>query len=808
MTMTRVPSDTAERFMKMYLTVLVLVAYPLTASGDPAAKPGTLVGRIVEASTQQPLVGANLHLLGTDFGTASGADGSFELPGLREDLYKLEISHIGYNTHIATDVRIIRGKTLDLRDISLEAAVIAGDEVTVAAGYFVEDRERPVSNHQYHREEIRRAPGTGGDIFRALAILPGVSSSGGEFSAFTVRGASPRDNIILVDGIPFDKVAHFEGGSEQDEAQGGRFSIFVPGLINEAKFQSGGFPARFGGKKASYLGLQVKEGNRNSPTVDGRYDLLGWEVNYDGPSYVAANTSVILSARSEDFERILDMIDEVEGGYPRLTDVVVKTTTDLSARNKVSLLGIFAPEKYDREVRHVLATKVPEELDAALWDVEEERYLLGLNWRLLTGSSGFLQTTAYYRGNRRDFIFGRAYPRLVDGLPSQNDPVPVRSDIFGEHQKENEVGLRSMLTHKLDRDTEVVAGFELSRVALDFQLQQNEIDTLYTFDSRDLRPDQDSKFVVVRPEFVSSAYDDSKINAAGYAEMSRTVAEALTLNPGVRYEYSQFNGASTLSPRLSASYSMTPKTRLSFATGVYYQNPQFGDVAVAPANNKLRNEKAYHLIAGVAHYLQKDVRLTTEAYYHSFDNLVVRPDRASELRTNQGTGWTRGIDVSLVKRLVMRSYGQVSYSFNQSRRDDGNGDGEYDSDFNQPHILTLLAGYQPSKEWTFSAKWKYATGFPTTAFIVHNNVHGDASLLRFSQEITADNTDRIDPHHGLNIRADYRKQLGRLALVGFLEIINIYDRLNVNFERFVPETGRIEKYGTGVLPTIGLRLEM
>ena len=66
------------------------------------------------------------------------------------------------------------------------------------------------------REEIRRNPGSASDVFRALDMLPGVVATG-EFSSFTVRGNGPRDNLILVDGIPFEQVVHFDQGVGEEE---------------------------------------------------------------------------------------------------------------------------------------------------------------------------------------------------------------------------------------------------------------------------------------------------------------------------------------------------------------------------------------------------------------------------------------------------------------------------------------------------------------------------------------------------------------------------------------------------------------
>ena len=66
--------------------------------------------------------------------------------------------------------------------------------------------------------------------------------------------------------IFFDKISHFNGGSsEEQDKQGGRFSIFAPNIIEEARFQGGGFSAVYGGKLASFLDIKIKEGNRQTP---------------------------------------------------------------------------------------------------------------------------------------------------------------------------------------------------------------------------------------------------------------------------------------------------------------------------------------------------------------------------------------------------------------------------------------------------------------------------------------------------------------------------------------------------------------
>lgn len=781
----------------------IVVYLLLSASALWAQSSGSISGKIADKTTKQPLEDAVVVVAGTGLGATTDAQGRFVIENVAENIYKLEVHFVGYDSFLQTDVRVVRGKTTYLAEIELIQSVLEGEETIVAAGYFREDAQAPVSSFTYTRDEIRRTPGATGDIFRAMETLPGVSTSGGEFAAFSVRGGSPEENIILIDNIPFDKVSHFNGGSsEEQDKQGGRFSIFAPNLIEEARFQAGGFSAVYGGKLASFLDIKIKEGNRQTPTIDGRFDVTGWELNYDGPLSLANNTSLVLSARHTNFTRILDMTGQDDLGRPRFNDFIVKTTTELNARHKVSLLGIFAPEKFDRETEHVFNSGGTASND--LVDFEEQKSLVGLNWRYLTGASSVLQTSVYQRATDRLVHVGKAWSAV--------NPVQVEGDLHSrfyltQDNEESEIGLRSVFTQVLSPKTTWTAGVELSRARFDNRLAQAGLDTLYTYSAQDFRPDPTQRFVVRAPEFVNARFDANKNQFATFGEWSISPTKRLTVNTGLRYEYNEFNGNSYFSPRLSSTYRLDKKTRLNFASGVYYQTPEFDVVTATPLNEQLDNERAYHFIAGVTRYVRDDLKFTAETYYKVFDDLIVRPDRTRPLRTNAGDGWASGVDLSLVKRFVDKFYGQINYSYALSERNDRDGQGAYNADFNQPHIFNVLAGYEFNKTWALSAKWRYATGRPKDSFVVHENVLGDVNNLRYGQEITGNNADRLPAFHTFNIRLDSRRQLGRIALVGFLDIVNLYGHLNVNEDRFLELSGKEDRRGFEILPTAGLRVE-
>ncbi len=774
--------------------------------GAETTTKGNISGVVIDKESKQPIPNVSVQIIGTQTGTSTDIDGTFIIKNVEEDIYKLQYSSIGYMRHIETNVRVVRNKTTMVKEIELNEQIVSGETVEVTASVFSSDNVSPVTNYHYSMEEIRRSPGATGDIFRAIETLPGVASSGGEFSAFSVRGGSPRDNIVVVDNIPFDKVSHFDGGTEEQEAQGGRFSIFTPGVIDEANFQAGGFSARYGGKNASFVDLKIKEGNRESATMNGTYDVLGWEFNYDGPSYLQGKTSLLFSARHQNFRTILDMTGQKDLGYPSFTDVLLKTTTELDSRNKISILGIYSPEFFERTIDNVYEID-DQKYDNQLARSSDTKSLLGLNWRTLTGTSSVLENAVYYRGNTADFRRSNSYVYPYNGIVPKKEDAHVRDDYYKYTSDEDEIGIRSQFTYTPTSVSSIAVGIQANNTAFSYSAKQIMAETLFVYDRNDFRPNPAEKFIILDPAFINSTLSTSKSTGAAFAEYTYSPNEVLKFIPSVRYEYNGFNEKSYISPRFSASYFISDKTKLSAATGVYYQPVELRTISLDVRNAKLKNERSIHYIVGVTTYLTDDVKFTAEFYHKDLNDLIVKTDRTTDLRKNSGTGQARGIDFGLVKKFTDKWYGQMNYSYSSSRRDNHDGLPEYNSDFDQPHIFNVLFGYELNSEWSFSTKWKFATGRPKDSYVLNANVFNDPGMMRYSKEITGNNTERLPDFHTWNVRADYRKQLGDVAIVAFLDILNLYNRLNVNEERFIETTGTIDPKGFQILPSFGLKLE-
>jgi len=770
-----------------------------------AAENGSIKGKVIDKTTKKPLIGANVTVQGTKSGGATDSLGFYFIQNVPENIYILNYSYLGYEKNSETEIRVTRGKTTYVKEVEMSESPIKSREVSITASAFKEDKDLHVSNFGYSKQEIIRSPGSAGDILRAIETMPGVSTMGGEFNAFSVRGGSPKDNIILIDNIPFSKISHFASGSEDEEAQGGRFSIFSPGLIESASFQAGGFPARYGGKNASFLDLKLKEGNRDDFTANGTYDLLGWEVNYDGPTYLLKNTSLVLSARQQDYKTLLEMIDEFGEGHPKLADYIFKTTTDISSNHKISITGIYSTETFIRTPDHIFKAKNLDNQD--LYDQSEDKYLLGLNWRYLLSGQGFLQTSLYFENTDSKSSEGHAFTDPVNGIQPTINNLQVRNNIYVNNQNEKQFGIKSVLTYQLNKNTTFITGAELNRFGGKFNRFINGIDTLYEYDKNDSRQ-ANQNYLIINPDDYNSKFDAFKSNISLYAEANYSINERLSINPGIRYDFSDINKTNYFSPRISGSYFVNPEVSINFAAGIFYQMPGISTIAYNNGIN-LNNEKAIHYILGSNIFLSGNMKLTIETYYRLLSDLVVKPDRTRSYFTNSGSGWSAGVDISLIKRLTEDFYGQVNYSYSLSKRDDNNGKGEYNHDFNQPHMFNILAGYQINDEWSISAKWKYASGRPMDSYIIRKDVFINPNYIRYSKEITDKNNSRYKDFHTLNLRIDYRKQFAeRFAVVAFIDIINLYSNKNENVSNFIEKTGKIDLIGMEMLPTFGFKIEI
>ena len=393
--------------MKFITTLIVLHSCISLSIFAQESSTGNMKGTVIDSRTKQPLAGVTVQIVETKQGTKTDTNGNFRISTVKVGKYIVKASYIGYTSALLTEQSVLNGKTLSL-SIELNEDIIHADTVEISAFRYENNKTKPISTFSFSRDEISLNPGAQGDIFRAIGMLPGVSSSGGIYSAIAVRGQGVRDNVYMVDDIPLTEVGHLEGNSFFNDPNGGRFSIFAPRVIDNAIFQGGAFGAEFGRRSASYLGLNIKEGNSENTVIDGQLDLLGISLNYDGKSYFHDKTTLFLSARYQNFYPLVHLVGLQNLGLPVYADFIIKTTTELNAKNKLSILTIISPESFVRDMDNVYADK---DLNLLyLPDFKRNKILAGVNLRTLLGTTSVWKNILYFTNYSSTVQVGKAYP--------------------------------------------------------------------------------------------------------------------------------------------------------------------------------------------------------------------------------------------------------------------------------------------------------------------------------------------------------------------------------------------------------------
>ena len=209
-----------------------------------AQKSIVVSGYIEDAASGEKLISAIVYTPKLGIGEETNNYGFFSL-NLPKGEQKLTVSYAGYAPlELNLDLRSDTSITFRLKSIELETVTISAKK---------QDRiENKVQMSQVTVpiEQIKKLPALLGevDVLKALQLLPGVKSGGEGQNGLYVRGGSPDQNLIMLDGVPLYNVSHI----------GGFVSVFNGDAIRNVTLTKGGFPARFGGRLSSVIEIDMK----------------------------------------------------------------------------------------------------------------------------------------------------------------------------------------------------------------------------------------------------------------------------------------------------------------------------------------------------------------------------------------------------------------------------------------------------------------------------------------------------------------------------------------------------------------------
>lgn len=768
------------------LLLLTTAATRLTGqvpSSQPALAAGIITGRVVDAVTEQGLAEATIRIVGQTVTATSGGDGSFTLRGVTPGIVRLEVRRLGYLPTIRSDLAVSAGKpvvvTLAMRRLPAEQLAA----VTVRPSAFPAEPASgtPVSTTTLTSEELRRTPGALEDVVQALAVTPGIATTGGGRNDLFVRGGAAYENLFVVDNIEVPNINHF--GSQG--STGGPLSLMNVRFIEEATLSAGGFGVRYGDRVSSATSLTLREGNRER--LAGELNLAASQFGaiVEGP--IGRTGSFLLNIRRS----YLDLLFEALGVafVPTYTDLTAKLAWRPTARDAVSFLTVAAID----EIAFNNDSAESRVSNSQILGTAQDQYFSGLTWKRLL-ARGVVTTT-----------LGRTWSRYRS---VQNDSLVPPNPIFALRSTEGETSLRTDLTREVGSALTIDAGVIVKTAP---RLRYDV--TLPGF----LRTDAAG---VPRALAVDTTFASTRLGA--YAQATVQATPRLRVTGGLRGDtYGALGDARTLAPRLSAVYQLSAPTSLTLSAGRYYQAPSAIWLVGDPGNaGRLTPLRADQVVAGWRRLIGDDWRVQVEGYAKRYakyptrlfrPNAVLQPGGFDDATTDipfgleplaaTGTGKVWGAEALLQKRLgVIPVYGLVAVSYTKTAFTGADGTTARGA-FDTPLIFNVVGGWRPSPVWEFSGRLRSSTGRPYTPYLTAGAEAGRLDFTRYNGE-------RLPSFFSVDARVDRRWTVGRTQLVTFIDVGNINARANVNGYRWNPRTRLVEaQSGIAILPTIGINWE-
>ena len=263
--------------------VILLLFFSLSGANS-FAQDLLLTGIVTNAKSGETLPAANVVVKGTSIGTATNVDGYFTLLNLPSKKFTLNVFYVGcHPLEMEIDLDKIDGRL----NVEMQPSNIEIDEVYVSAkAYKMIKATEGVSATRVSPIDLKTLPSFGQvDVFRSLQLLPGISGTNESSSGLYVRGGTPDQNLVLLDGMTVYNVDHFFGF----------FSAFNADAIKDIQMFKGGYPAKYGGRISSVVDLTGKNGDPNNFHMSGGVNLLDAHASVEIPLW--GKGSILLAGR-------------------------------------------------------------------------------------------------------------------------------------------------------------------------------------------------------------------------------------------------------------------------------------------------------------------------------------------------------------------------------------------------------------------------------------------------------------------------------------------------------------------------------
>jgi hypothetical protein len=722
----------------------------------------TISGYFTDLDSGEPLLSANVIDLNTGQGALANTYGFYSLTLPAEaDSARLRFSYIGYQSH---EVTVALGEDLTLSAPLSPSVNLAEVVVTSDRGERIEQQTQ-MSRTEVPVAQIKRIPALLGevDVLKALQLLPGVQSGGEGSTGLYVRGGSPDQNLVLLDGVPIYNVSHLLG----------IFSVFNADALRNVTLTKGGFPARFGGRLSSVLEINMKEGNLNKWEGEGSIGLISSKLTLSGPIQ-KGKTSILVSGR----RTYADLIAK---------PIIKSTASSTGSEVDLSLYFYDLNAKLQHKVNDnhrlflsfysgadVFGTEIKEDGDIFGGGTDWGNIVSAARWNWQISPKLFMNTTATLS----------KYEINIDALSDDGEDRFSARYISGIYDFGGKVDLDYIPNP--DHYVRFGAGWTNHTYrpgAINFKaetLGETDLDTLI------------GSQVDYSNEFAAYVEDDFRLGA-------------LKINAGVHFSAFQVDDEfyTSLQPRLGLRYLLKNdlSIKAGFSTMQQYINLLTSEALSlptdlwVPSTGRVKPQQSWQLAGGVAKTFDDKYEVSVEAYYKQMKNVVSFKQGASfilgfedtwEDKITQGDGEAYGLELFIQKKQG-RFTGWLGYtlSWNWREFEELNSGNRFPFRYDRRHDLSLVGNYDLSDRVWVSGAFVYGTGnavsLPTFGFSSVNRPDVENYGGSFQEFSTEKNSFRMSNYHRLDLSISFRKVKRRYTRTWVIGAYNAYWHKNPYF---------------------------
>ena len=769
--------------MKRFYTILTILFTFLTSAA--IAQTGTIRGFVYDQESGEPIIFTNVILEGTTYGASTDVNGYYSITKVPPGTYNIQCTYLGYET--AKEQVVLAKNKIVTKKLFLKKSAVDLNIVEISAEAQEARTEVKMSVTKVTPKDIQSIPTVGGeaDLAQYLQVLPGVVFTGDQGGQLYIRGGSPVQNRVMLDGMTIYNPFHSIG----------LFSVFETDIIRNADIYTGGFNSDYGGAISSIMDITTKDGNKNRLAGKVGMSTFGAKAILEGPlkrptEIGGSSISYILSAKTSYLDKTDDIfytnIENEEGLPYSFTDLYGKISFNGKSGSKVNVFGFNFQDDVDYSVSK-------------------------LDWKSNGGGVNFV-------------------------LVPQGSPLLIEANFAVSNYEINQVEVDRNRFSKVggfnggldftyfNADDEINYGLQVNGFQTDFRYININNRTIAQKEST-TEMNGYFKYKIARDRIVI----DPGVRVNYYASLSETSFEprlGIKYNAAEKLRFKAAGGYYTQNLISANSDRDVVNLFNGYLSGPSNLQDNFVKRDGSEVNVDSKLQKSWHAILGFEYDIAKGLSMNVEGYYKYFPQLTTlnryklfddtqenanHPDiLTKEFIVEEGEAY--GVDIVL-KYEYKNFYIFGVYSTSYVDRWDGQQ--TYNPTFDRRHNMNFVGSYIFGEDlnWEFNVRWNFGTGFPFTQTL------GNYENFNFADGIGTDyttsngewgtqyadiNEGRLPSYHRLDLNLKRKFAISTNSILeANLGVTNTYNRENI----FYYDRIRNERVNQlPIMPSIGVSM--